>query len=339
MRSIDRLSVSVSVLILLIPKGGVPMTKSNRLGFNLVELVVLIAILVILVGLLLPAATDRGYHIRARTQANNNLRQCAIAIHNYHGVHNRLPRASGTGADIYKKDSRTMWFELLPYVEQDNAYKNNVHNAVVSAYLAPTDAYIGVPDGKINFAANIRLFGYETLGKDAADNAVDAAGAATGATLSGRLEATMACGLTLARIPHGTSNTLMLATRYADCGSPLYSTYYSASPIGTMLASGGAVPTIGVPTGFTKGAYFGAGAHNRPADPASIAAIFQVAPRLEQCRPDDAVFGHSFTPGGLSTALADASIKNIDPNMSPATFCRALCPSDNHEMGTDWPDQ
>ena len=152
-------------------------------------------------------------------------------------MYNRLPRAAGTGG-IYTNDSRTMWFHLLPYIECDNIYKNNVHNAVVSAYLAPSDPYIGVPDGKINFAGNIRLFGYETLGKDVADNAVDAAGMPTGTTLADRLASTMACGLSLPRVPDGTSNVLMLTTRYAECGTVPTSTYYSGSPAGSMLADG-----------------------------------------------------------------------------------------------------
>jgi type II secretory pathway pseudopilin PulG len=333
----------MSVLILLIPKGGVPMTKSTRFGFHLVELLVLIAIVAILVMLLLPCAQRMSDQNQGQMQTRNNLRQCAIAIHNYHGVFKRLPDAAGTGG-MYAKDPRSMWFHLLPYVEQDIPYRDNIHNAVVSAYLAPSDPYITTPDGKLNFAANIRLFGYETLGKDAADNAVDAAGAPTGVTLADRLSPTMSTRLTLTEIADGTSNVLMLATRYAECGSVVASTYYSASPTGSILATGvvpgnGGPANVGAPVGIARGGFFGAGAHNKPADFTSPDAIFQVAPKLEKCRSDDAVFGHSFSAGGLSVALADASIKSIDPNMSPTTFCRALCPSDGHALGDDWKDE
>jgi hypothetical protein len=236
-----------------------------------------------------------------------------------------------------------MWFHLLPYVEQDIPYRDNIHNAVVSLYLAPSDPYITTPDGKLNFAANIRLFGYETLGKDAADNAVDSAGAPTGATLADRLSPTMSTRLTLTEIADGTSNVLMLTTRYAECGTVVASTYYSASPTGSILATGvvpgnGGPANVGAAVGIARGGFFGAGAHNKPADRTSPDAIFQVAPKLEKCRSDDAVFGHSFSAAGLSVALADASVKMIDPNMSPTTFCRALCPSDGHALGDDWKD-
>src|SRR5262249_36042884 len=148
----------------------------------------------------------------ARTQTNNNLRQCAIAIHNYHGTFNKFPHAAGLSQAglgnqrLYANagEERSMWFHLLPYVEADNIYKNNVHNAVVGAYLAPSDPYTSTPDGKLNFAGNIRLFGYKTLSPKQANNAVNLAnGNPTGATLAGALEPIMNSDLTLTRIADG----------------------------------------------------------------------------------------------------------------------------------------
>jgi type II secretory pathway pseudopilin PulG len=318
------------------------MRKSTRPGFHLVELVVLIAIVVVLLLLLFPSVQKVRDGGGAQGQTMNNLRQCALAIHNYHTVYNKFPNAAWTGG-IYTKDQRSMWFHLLPYVEQDRAYKDNIHDAVISAYLAPSDPYIASPEGRINFAGNIRLFGYNTLTAKNANNAVDpVTGKPTGLTLRTELAAAMSSGLTLARIPDGVSNVLMLTTRYAECGSPAEPTYYSASPIGTLLANGGAgfeipTPSIGIPKGPTKGAYFGAGAHTRPADASSPDAIFQVVPKYDtQCRPDDSVFGQSFRRDGLQVALADASVKLVAPTISPTIFCRALCPSDGYPVPKDW---
>jgi prepilin-type N-terminal cleavage/methylation domain-containing protein len=329
------------VFILLMPEGGVLMTKSKRLGFKLVELLVVIAIVAIAAMLFLSAIRGPHHPISERMLTMNYLRQCAVSLHNYHGTFKRFPDAAGTGG-AYPKDPRTMWFHLLPYIEQDILYRDNIHNAVVPTYLSPLDHFITTPEGKLNFAANIRLFGYATLGKETADNAVDAAGAPTGATLSRRLEATMS-GLKLSEITDGTSNVIMLTTRYAECGSPVASTYYSASPTGSILAAGvvpgnGGPANVGAPVGIARGGYFGAGAHDRPADRTTPSAIFQIAPTVSQCRSDDSVFGHAFGEGGLAVALADASVKSIDPNMSPTTFCRALCPSDGHALGDDWND-
>jgi hypothetical protein len=277
---------------------------------------------------LLVPAVSKVREAAARTQSNNNLRQCAIAIHNYHGTFNRLPHAAATGG-IYNNagQEKTMWFQLLPFLEADIAYKTDNHDAIVPAYLAPSDPFIANENGKLNYAANIRLFGYETLGKDQANNAVaPGTGMPSGQSLKGALAPIMKSGLRLAEIKDGTANVFMLATRYADCGGQ--STFYSASPTGTMLAGGAARAG--------KGGYFGAGSHDQPADRASVRAIYQVAPRPETCRADDSVFGHSFGVGGMSVALCDASIKSIDPNLTPATFCRALCPSDGFPLDNDW---
>jgi type II secretory pathway pseudopilin PulG len=317
------------------------MRKSTRLGFKLIELVLVIGIIAVIAALTIPAVLKVRAAV-ARTQTNNNLRQCAIAVHNYHGVYNKFPNAAWHGVHERPDTPRSMWFHLLPFVEQKAVYDNNVHNAVVSAYLAPSDPSLNDPAGRICFAGNIRLFGYNTLTATLANSAVGREGQRcepSGLSLRDHLTAAMSSGLTLARIPDGTSNTFMLATRYAACGSPLQSTYYSGSPIGTVLAAGGMKPSTGVPSGNVKGAFFGAGSHDHEPDVISHNAMFQLDPTLELCLPDDSVFGHSFSPVGLSTALADASIKNVEPNTPPAIFCLMLCPSDGCPIGNDWPDQ
>jgi prepilin-type N-terminal cleavage/methylation domain-containing protein len=325
----------------------------KRPGFTLIELLVVIAIIAILMALLVPAV-QKVREAAARTQTNNNLRQCAIAIHNYHGVYNKFPNAAWTGG-VFTSQLRTMWFHLLPYVEQDNAYKNDVHNAVVSAYLAPSDPYIGTPDGKLNFAGNIRIFAYNKLTAANANNAVSGAqpGTPTGTGLQSQVQQMTnstsggaSSGLTLARIPDGTSNTIMLSTRYADCGvSPVQSTAYSAGPYGTSFATAqSGITQLGpIISGTLKGGFCFAGQHNGPADRSNVTAIFLVAPKgtSTDCgnSSEYSIWAESFSAGGLSTALADASIKNIDPNMTVTTFCYAMCPSDGNPLGNDWPDQ
>ena len=126
----------------------------------------------------------------------------------------------------------------------------------------------------------------------------------------------------------------MLTTKYRECGSPVQSTYYSAAPNGDILAGGGDVASVGVPKAG-KGGFFGAGSHHKaPGD--SIDAMYQVMPKVDKCLADDAVFGHSFGEKGLSVAMFDASVRTIGAKVSPATFCRALCPGDGFPLGDDW---
>ncbi|MDR3232212.1 MAG: DUF1559 domain-containing protein [Planctomycetaceae bacterium] len=84
----------------------------QRRAFTLVELLVVIAIIGILIALLLPGV-QAAREASRRMSCANNMKQWALAAHNYHSAHNCFPGLGENGIGTYSIQAR-----LLPFIEQ-----------------------------------------------------------------------------------------------------------------------------------------------------------------------------------------------------------------------------
>src|SRR5262249_22772532 len=119
--------------------GGTTMAATPRRGFTLVELVVVIAILALLIGPPLPAV-QKGREAAGRAKCANNLKQIALACLHYESAHSYLPPGGGAFGDA---DQGSLHVHILPYMEQDNLYREirrfpNIRTALAGGVLPRT---------------------------------------------------------------------------------------------------------------------------------------------------------------------------------------------------------
>src|SRR4051812_48045001 len=99
------------------------MSRRTRSAFTLLELLVLLGILAVLLGLLLPAL-HKARAAAARAQSSGNLRQIALAAHQYNDANRALPDAvtPPDGTD-QTRACASPFVKLLPFLEQEALYR------------------------------------------------------------------------------------------------------------------------------------------------------------------------------------------------------------------------
>jgi prepilin-type N-terminal cleavage/methylation domain-containing protein len=123
-------------------------TLSKRKAFTLIELLVVIAIIGIMVGLLLPAVQAVREAARI-VQCQNNIRQIALACHNYESSYKEFPGYAGEskpGLVLYrlnrKRDRKltgaTWPVQAMPFMEQGKL-ASQIRHLSEAQTLTPTD--------------------------------------------------------------------------------------------------------------------------------------------------------------------------------------------------------
>jgi prepilin-type N-terminal cleavage/methylation domain-containing protein len=160
-----------------------PVKGHHRQGraFTLVELLVVIAIIGILVALLLPAVQSAREAAR-RMQCSNNLKQIALASHNFHDTYKRFPPGLLASKDVYPvvdpgQGVGPLPF-LLPFMELGSVYDEIAINLDLKWH--PDDPKPPCPANTMGFwqdgdtwaTAQIRLGAFLCPSDDAYENTV-----------------------------------------------------------------------------------------------------------------------------------------------------------------------
>jgi prepilin-type N-terminal cleavage/methylation domain-containing protein len=330
---------------------------ARRGGFTLVELLVVIAIIGVLIGLLLPAV-QKVREAANRTQCANNLKQIALAMHNYHDSYKTFPQ-NHRPVNAQVGSVRERWLtHVLPFIDQGGSWNrydettnwDSVTNLVVTSVSLPTLQCPDTPNPTRldNNPGNSTPFGWGPNNPPVAA-VTDYAGvygvhpafsAATGITpnnpggvITNNLNAADPYPVKISDIKDGTSNTLLVVE---SAGYP-YLFNQNATQQGTDLTqhgvNGGAwsrpasdIWLIGFADklGTTPGGPYTVNAANG-VDTLGAYPLTQPTGAPLGTYGSGQIF--SFHTAGANAALADGSVRllspKIDPNIIAALVTRA----------------
>jgi type II secretory pathway pseudopilin PulG len=310
---------------------------------------VVIAIIAVLIGLLLPAV-QKVREAAARTQCSNNLKQIALACHNFQDAFGKLPDLNvdfrGTGGPPSARS--TLFFSLLPFIEQDNIYRASMNGPFVpgqpdpegivqlggglyrrsytwpvKTYLCPSDG-TGADDGLwpptgdpnevgkwaySNYGGNLQVFGNPDVGNVP--------------------YYTLQTGMKIQTVADGSSNTIFFAEKFRQCVVPSAGTYASLwghgfwnVPYMAEFAYGNRAGT----TGYTADA--GVTGVVGPS------ALFQTIPQSSPlCNP---MMTQQIHTGVILVGLGDGSVRGVGSGVSGATWWAAITPTGGEVLGSDW---
>ena len=307
--------------------------KRRPLAFTLIELLVVVAIIGLLVALLLPAVQAARESAR-RLQCTNNLKQIALAAHNFISSNQALP----PGASLAPSQASSLVY-LLNYLENTALYNafnlslsvtNDPSNGTarctnLAAFNCPSDTSTGswpdptqggTPMGRSNYFGNLGTNGwvYETLGttvKPSSEVGVFAYGSAT--QLSDFQDGTSSTAL-FAEIKRGANpghnnlDVTLVSLITWGTGSPATNPNNLSPPTACF------VPLITYSftglqyqDGFPITAFY---THTVP--PNYQGRDCMIFPTFNQAH----LASRSYHPGGVNFALADGSVRFVTQSVS-----------------------
>lgn len=288
-----------------------------RNGATLIEFLVVIAIIVLLIALLVPAV-QKVRAMALRMESMSRQKQCALALHHFADAHGGdLPTLGGTSRRTNFLES--LFFAILPYVEEENYY-----TAVKSGRLPNSSAHTV----KMFISpADPTLAGLE--------NANNSASYAANAPALDR-DANLGSGF-----PDGTANTLAFAEHYARQQDGTYFCWYAKDsmqfPDGVVMHRASFAeyhPGPPDPFGIVGPDVYPVTQGDPPVTVGSRAGVtFQAAPTMSEFDPRLAQTPHV---SGMIVAMFDGSVRSMAPAITPQVYWALVTPDKGEVPGSDW---
>jgi prepilin-type N-terminal cleavage/methylation domain-containing protein/prepilin-type processing-associated H-X9-DG protein len=338
---------------------GRSMLRAKRSAFTLIEMLVVIAIIVTLMGLLLPAI-QKARESANRTRCLSNLRQLGVAAVQAHDTYKRLPPLFGTYAGrstalgLVSLNNPTgaypssVFFHLLPFVEQKAAYDRipPIFDYGSGNFMMAPDPMFGPPsvvnssDGCSGMlAVAVYLCPSDSSGAvgglwtDGMGNGWGVTNYAANFFVFGAPSnltspaAFMGTAKLPDSIPDGVSQTIFFAEKYAVCNN-------AAAQGGSLWAWPPAFPNAA--NNFAAVVGFAPGAIGPPAN--ANYGYYQRQPVPGACDPYLAQSPHT---GGINVCMGDGSVRAVTANVTAPTWRAALTANSGYPadvLGTDWID-
>lgn len=316
-------------------------SSRRRPAFTLIELLVVISIIMILVGLLFPAVSKIRESAN-RIKCTNNLKQIGLGAQHCNETRGYLPPQYGYNLESNRGDFGTLFFHLLPYIEQEDLQAkaattggsfttywgatftktagrdlrmSGIEANIVKAYVCPSDTAVG---GVLtnwgwagsSYAGNFRVFG--NLKGDTPASVSDGVADLNIANWRGRPKVSDS-------IPDGASNTILFAEKIGQCNS---TGPYPGTPDGGNMWTRWDWLDYWQPT-F---AAFITGPGSRfQINPLPYTFGGQCNPRLAQ----------SLHPTGMNVCLADGSCRFLGSMMNGTVWWAICTPATGEGLGPD----